>query len=195
VPTPDPASEPAAATRPTRIAVPKRGSETALDMVRSLGLIVVIVAVTLIFVPGLIHPGSSERAKPIDYSDFVSGFHQVTGRTALTPGSLPAGWAANAGDLTGPAAAEHLHIGFAVPGSEYAGLEESVAPAATFARSVLGDSGAIPIGPVTVGGASWAVSTSSRGEYSLRRTVRGVTVIVTGSASAQQLQTLAASLR
>jgi hypothetical protein len=195
VATPDPASEPAAAPRPTRIAVPKRGSETALDMVRSLGLIAVVVAVTLIFVPGLIHPGRSDRAQPVDYSDFVSGFHQVTERTALTPASLPAGWRANAGDLTGPKAAEHLHVGFAVPGSEYGGLEESVAPAVTFARSVLGASGAIPIGRVTLGGASWAVSTSSRGEYSLRRTVHGVTVIVTGSATAQQLQTLAASLR
>jgi hypothetical protein len=164
-------------------------------MVRSLGLIAVIVAITLVFVPGLIHPSHSDRAQPVDYSDDVSGFHQVTGHAALTPGSLPAGWAANAADLTGPASAEHLHVGFAVPGFKYAGLEESVAAPVAFARSVLGDSGAIPIDHVVVGGATWVVSTSSRGEYSLRRTTRGVTVLVTGSATVQQLHTLAAALR
>jgi hypothetical protein len=163
-------------------------------MVRSLGLIAVIVAVTLIFVPGLIHPGKSDRAAPVDYSDVVSGFHQVTGKAALTPAALPAGWSANAAALTGPAAAEHMHVGFAVPGSEYAGLEESVAPAATFARSVVGASGAIPIDHLTLNGNRWLVSTSSRGEYTLRRTTRGVSVIVTGSATPQQLQSLAAAL-
>jgi hypothetical protein len=177
------------------VAAPKRGSETALDMVRSLGLIAVIVAVTLIFVPGLIHPGKSVRAAPVDYSDVVSGFHQVTGKAALTPTPLPGGWAANAATLTGPTSAEHMHVGFAVPGTEYAGLEESVAPAVTFAKAIVGASGAIPIDHITLAGSRWLVSTSSRGEYTLRRTTGGVTVIVTGSATAAQLQALAASLR
>lgn len=177
----------------TQVIKPKRGSETALDMVRSLGLIIVLVAATLIFVPGLLHPSKSQRAVAVDYSDEVVGFHDVTGKNALTP-SVPSGWRANAATLTGPAAAEHLHIGFAVPGTEYAGLEESVAAPATFAHSTLGASGAIPVDHVTLDGAQWLVSNSSRGEYSLRRTVGGVTVIVTGSATAEQLQTLAASL-
>jgi hypothetical protein len=164
-------------------------------MVRSLGLIIVLVAVTLLFVPGLLHPSKSEKAQAVDYSDYVSGFHQVTGKTALTPSPVPGGWRANAANLTGPPAAEHLHIGFAVPGTEYAGLEESVAPPVTFARSILGASGAIPIEHVTLAGVQWQVSNSSRGEYSLRRTVGGINVIITGSATAQQLQTLAASLR
>jgi len=164
-------------------------------MVRSLGLIIVIVAVTLIFVPGLLHPSKSQQFPAVNYSDDAAGFRQVTGEAALTPQPVPSGWKANAEDLTGPAAAEHLHIGFAVPGAQYAGLEEGVAPPTTFARSVLGASGAIPVDHVTLGGVQWQVSNSSRGEYSLRRTVHGVTVIVTGSATVRQLQTLASSLR
>ena len=94
-------------------------------MIRSLGLIVAIVAVTLIFVPGLLHPSKSQRFPAVDYSDYVTGFHQLSGRTALSPASLPKGWEANAAALTGTATA-HLHIGWATPGAKYAGLEESV---------------------------------------------------------------------
>jgi Protein of unknown function (DUF4245) len=180
---------------PTQIIKPKRGSETLLDMARSLGLVAAIVAVTLLFVPGLIHPSKSDQFPAVDYSDYISGFHQVTGLAALAPAPLPAGWKANAANLTGPARVEHLHIGFAVPGQSYAGLEESVAPPVSFARTVLGASGAIPIDHITLNGARWAVSNSSGGEYSLRRTVGRLTVIVTGSATATELNSLASSLR
>jgi Protein of unknown function (DUF4245) len=163
-------------------------------MVRSLGLIAIIVAVTLIFVPGLLHPSKSDRFPATDYSDYVSGFQQVTGKSALVPSDLPSDWTANAAALTGPAAVEHLHVGFAVPGSEYAGLEESVAPASSFVRSLLGARGDLVTDHVSLGGASWASRTSSRGEFALTRTVDGITVIVTGSATPLQLQALAESL-
>jgi hypothetical protein len=178
----------------TEVARPKRGRENASDMVRSLGLIAVVIAVTLIFDPGLIHPSKSQRVQAVDYSDYVSGFHQVTGKTALTPTSLPTGWQANAGALSGPATAEHLHIGFATPGAKYAGLEESVENMTAFARSVLGTRGAAVTGRAPIAGTSWQTRTSSRGEYSLTTTIRGIAVIVTGSASNAQLQTLAASV-
>jgi hypothetical protein len=177
------------------VAPPKRGRETALDMVRSLGLIAVIVAITLIFVPSLVHPGKSHRFPAVDYADYVSGFHQVTDKTALSPAPVPSGFIANAGALTGPAAVEHLHIGFATPGSKYAGLEESVGPTTAFLRSVLGASGALPIGHVAIDGVIWQESTSARGEYSLSRVSRGITLIITGSTTAVQQQALAGSLR
>jgi hypothetical protein len=178
----------------TDVVRPKRGRESVADMVRSLGLIVVIVAVTLIFVPGLLHPGKSQRFPAVDYSDYVSGFHQLTGKAALTPSSLPSGWRANAGALTGTPATEHLHIGWAAPGTSYAGLEESVEPMPGFATSVLGARGARVTGQARIGGATWQTRTSSRGEYSLSRTVRGIAVVITGSGSDAELQLLAASL-
>lgn len=179
---------------PTRVAKPKRGSETALDMVRSLGLIAVIVAVGLLFVPGLLHPSKSDRFPAADYSSDVAGFHQVTGKTALAPATLPTGFEPNAGGLTGPASVEHLHIGFAAPGSTYAGLEESVAPMTSFVRTVLGARGATVTGQTQIGGVSWQARMSSRGELALSRRVGGVSVIVTGSASGEQLELFARSL-
>jgi hypothetical protein len=163
-------------------------------MVRSLGLIAVVIAVTLIFVPGLVHPSKSQQFAPVDYSDYVSGFHELTGHAALTP-TLPTGWAANAASLTGGRAAAHLHIGFVTPNGQYAGLEESIAPATVFVPSVLGRVGATVTGRVSVDGTSWQTSTSSRGEYSLVHTVGTITVVITGSATDAQLQLVAASLR
>jgi hypothetical protein len=164
-------------------------------MVRSLGLIAVIVALTLLFVPGLLHPSKSDRFPAADYSSDVAGFHQVTGKTALTPGTLPSGWEANAGSLTGPPAVEHLHVGFAAPEAKYAGLEESVAPMESFARTVLGARGAAVTGTTQIGGVSWEARMSSRGELALSRRVNGVSVVITGSATGEQLELLAAALR
>ena len=163
-------------------------------MVRSLGLIAVIVAVGLLFVPGLLHPSKSQRFPAADYSDYVAGFHQVTGKTALTPRTLPSGFEANAGALTGPATVEHLHVGFAAPGAKYAGLEESVAPMPSFVRTVLGARGAAVTGQTQIGGVTWQARMSSRGELALSRRVNGVSVVITGSATGEQLELLAASL-
>jgi hypothetical protein len=176
------------------VAAPKRGSETLLDMARSLGLIGAIIAFTLLFVPGLIHPGSKDRLQPVDYSSYVSGFHDVTGVTAMTPRPAPDGFRPTSGRLTGPAATEHLHIGFAVPGTTYAGVEESVGPLPTLVAALLGKRGATVTGHAVIAGVTWQSRLSSRGEVALTRRVAGLNLLVTGSASAEQLELLAGSL-
>ena len=173
---------------------PKRGRESIADMIRSLGLVSIVIAATLIFVPGLFHPSKSQRYPGVSYADYVAGFHQLSGRTALTPRSLPKGWAANAAALTGTKTTAHLHIGWATPGAKYAGLEESVASASAFVPATLGVQLATVTGSVAIGDATWGTVRSARGEYSLTRTIRGITVVITGSATVTQLQLLAASL-
>lgn len=163
-------------------------------MVRSLGLVLVILAITLVFVPNLFHPSHASRYPAQTYSDVTSGFHQVTGQQALVPVLLPSGWKANAATLTGPAAMEHLHIGWATPGSKYAELEESVAPPAAFIAAMLGKAGAAVHGVSVINQAPWQVRTSSRGEYALTRTDGDQVIVITGSAGRQQQRILAASL-
>jgi hypothetical protein len=174
---------------------PRRGRESLADMVRSLGLVAVVVVVTLLFVPQLFHPGRSARYPAQNYSDVASGFQQVTGRPALRPVGLPSGWAANAAGLSGSRATEHLHIGFGVPGSSYAGIEESVLPLDAFATSVLGRRGATVTGVVPIAGVTWQQRVADSGEPALTRVSSGVAVVVTGSASPDQLRVLAGSLR
>jgi len=166
-----------------------------MDMVRSLGLIVLIIAAMLIFVPALVHPSSRDKYPAVDISDYLTGFHEVTGESALVPDlhALP-GWKPTAATLTGPARAEHLRIGFSAPGAKYAGLEESVTPSTQFIRATLGAAGTASSGTVRIGGTRWSGRMSNDGEYALSRAVGPVTVIVTGSATVDQLRTLAGSL-
>jgi hypothetical protein len=179
----------------TEVAKPRRGRETAFDMVRSFGLMVVVVGVTLLFVPSLLHPSAKDRFPAFDSAGVVEGFHQVTGLTPQVPVSLPSTFKATAGSLTGPAAAEHLHIGYAAPGSSYAGLDEAIGPTAGLVSSVLGAAGASVKGTVTVDGVAWQRRTSSRGEVALVHRIGRISVVVTGSAAQPVLVTLAASLR
>lgn len=151
------------------IAGPKRASATLLDMVRSLGLMAVIVAVTLIFVPGLLHPSKSQRVQAVSYSDDVRGFQQVTGLVPLTPTGLASGWYANSKKLTYKGATATLYIGWVSPTKKYAALYESNKPE-------------IKIGA------------SRAGDRSVRRTVGKITIFITGSASQEELAELADSL-
>jgi hypothetical protein len=152
------------------VARQKRASATLLDMARSLGLMAVIVAVTLIFVPGLLHPSKSQRVQPTSYTDYTRGFHQVTGETAATPAGLPDGWYANSAKLTHKGSTATLYIGWVTPTKKYAALYES------------------NVGRV-------AVEAGRRGDRSVRTTIGKLKILVTGSASATELQQLADALR
>lgn len=174
---------------------PKRGRESISDMVRSLGLVAVVIAATLIFVPGLLHPNKSQRFAGVDYTDYVVGFRQLTGKVALRPYSLPYGWKSNAASLTGTKTTAHLHIGWAAPGGHFAGLEESVTDPAAFVSSTLGVPMNAPTNTVVIGDEKWQTLTSGRGEYSLTRARAGVIFVITGSATEAQLRLLAEALQ
>lgn len=183
-----------AADAQTEVVKPRRGRETAFDMVRSFGLMVVVVGVTLLFVPSLLHPSAKDKFPAFDTSGLVDGFHDLTSRAALVPGPLPSGFRPTAGTLTGPAATERMHIGYAAPGQSYAGLDESVGPTSGLVATVLGAAGTTVQGTVPVDGVAWQRRTSSRGEVALDHRSGGIAVVVTGSASESNLAALAASL-
>ena len=83
-------------------------------------------AVTLIFVPGLLHPNKSQRFQAVAYADYVAGFRQVTGLAALVPAGLPNGWYANSADLTAPGRPPTCTSAGSAPTNQYAALEESI---------------------------------------------------------------------
>ncbi len=165
-------------------------------MVRSLGLMAVIVA-ALLFIGAryLIMPGSAERPPPADYTSVVQDFPRAAGAPVLAPSALPSNWRANAARLTAPSAGlTQLHIGWAVPGSRYAGLDEATGSPATLLSSVLGAPGLTVRGTTTIAGAVWQQRVSARGERAYTRQIGKVTVVVTGNATDDQLRLLVASL-
>lgn len=176
------------------IVVPARPVKTFTDMGRSLGLMAVVIAGLLLLGPArtLVFPGSAKMA-PVDYSHEVAAFAQVTG-SVLSPVGVPKDWRANASTFDSTGRTARMHIGFATPGSDYAGLDETNGAAGPLIAKVLGARGAKVTGTTTIAGQTWELRRSDRGEEALTLTTGGITVVVTGSASDQQLRTLAGSL-
>jgi hypothetical protein len=86
-----------------------------------------------------------------------------------------------------------LEVGYLTPSEEFAGFVESDDPKAGPLRRVL--DGARDQGTEEVGGQTWTRSTTERGETALSRVVGEATVVVTGSATDDELRTVAAAVR
>jgi hypothetical protein len=167
------------------------------DMARSLGLMAVIVA-ALLFVGAryLIMPGSADRYPAADYSSVLHDFPGAVGAKVLAPTGLPSSWRANAARLTHPVpTVSRLHIGWATPGSRFAGLDEANGDPSALLTDVLGARGRAVTGVTTIGGVAWQQRISDRGEQAFTRQLGSLTVVVTGDATDAQLRALAASLR
>jgi hypothetical protein len=85
-----------------------------------------------------------------------------------------------------------LEIGYLTPSEEFAGFVVSDDRGADPVAAVL--DGAEPAGTVQLGDESWERSTTARGETALSREADGVTVLVSGSASDEELETVAAAV-
>ena len=85
-----------------------------------------------------------------------------------------------------------LEIGYLTPGEEYAGFVVSDDPGADPIAAAL--DGAEEEGTIDLGGQTWTRSTTDRDETALSLVSDGVTVVVTGSASDEELQAVAASV-
>lgn len=167
------------------------------DMARSLGLMAVVIA-AMLFIGAryLIFPGSSDRMPAADYSDVLQGFGEVAKVAPLAPHALPSSWRANATRLTSPATGvEQLHVGWAIPGSRYAGLDESDGAVASVVSSVLGTAGSKVRSTTEIDGTIWDVRSSDRHETAYTRTSGRVFIVVTGNATDAELRLLAGSLR
>lgn len=85
-----------------------------------------------------------------------------------------------------------LELGYLTPTQEYAGFVVSDDPRAGPLRAVL--DGSEEQGTVDVAGETWTRSTTQRDETALTRDSGGVTVVVTGSASDDELEEVAAAV-
>lgn len=192
-----PAPESAAAPPVTAPARRRRGG-TVWDMVRSLGILLIIVAV-LVLVRG---HDTGNPVHPVDPVPTYDGAAHVARFTLLVPTGLPASWRVTSArsDVPNPVGGTvqrgpvTLHVGFVTPGTRYAQLTESDRPGLDSVDDQLAD-GARPTGSVDVTGVAWQRWPSAKtGETVLVRQAAGVTYSVTGSATLTQLRQLAGSL-
>ena len=169
---------------------------TAANMVRSLLPLTVIVLV-LVGVVAL-RQNSADPVRPVEIS---SGIQLAAARASyplLVPQDLPDDWRptsirTDAGNATEAGDPVTLAIGWVTPDEEYAGYVVGDDPRADDLDAVL--SGATEQGTAQIGGRSWVQLTTARDETAYRLDAGDdVTAVVTGSASDDELRTLAAAV-
>lgn len=169
----------------------KRGREGALDMVRSLSLVLLVVVAIWFFAQP---PDGDERAlRPIDPTGDIAAF-TADEPGAPVPRAVPERWQATSSSRTGDPRA--LRVGYVTDSEQYAEYAASTEPAADFLPGITGDGRELE--SVDVAGSSWQQFRDADGSLSLARTFGPVTVVVgttRATASLDELRTLVRALR
>ena len=167
----------------------KRGRETALDMVRSLGLVVLVIVPVWLLARA--PAGDEKEIRVVDPTQAVSAFSRDVPGVPV-PATLPSGWQPTVATYDG--SAKSLRVGWVTPQEQYAEYAAGAAPG--LLDSLVGD--AEELEPLTVDGVVWQQRRDADGSISLSRTYDGVTVVVGTSratATRAELEVLLRSLR
>lgn len=160
----------------------------------SIAMLACLVLVGLVV---LITPRDQKEVLPtVDYAFAMKTLGASASYTAYGPAGLPAGWRPTSSRLTGVGGSGPTawHLGFVTPRDEYAALEESDEGAEAFVKRMTNRDR--PEGVRQVAGASWdQYFRADKKQRSLVRRLQGVTLVVTGTASYDELGVLAAALR
>ena len=150
----------------------RRGRESAADMVRSLGL--VMLAVIPIWFLAQAPDSDKQELREVDPSAAVRAFAADVPDTPV-PGALPAGWRATSSSYTGGESA--LRVGWVTPDEQYAEYSASTADREEFLEQTVGEK-AERQGAVTVDGVAWEQYREQDGSLSLTRSYGDTTVVV-----------------
>lgn len=165
------------------------GVQTVRNMVLSLGACGLVVGALFLVSP---HK-EGDPVKRVQYELTFQQASRVAPYQLLAPQGLAERWRATSVDFSGfdPSKTE-WHIGFINPKDKYAAVEQTNG----FTDELVRDKGkrGKPVGSVNVAGEQWK-SYDGPKYRSLVRVDNGITTMVTGNASVEDLTVLAASLR
>lgn len=169
----------------------KRGRETAGDMVRSLGLVLVLVFGVYFLAQA---PDSDKREiRPIDPAVEIRSFTRAV-PTALVPGMLPERWRPTVAAYDPEP--DRLRVGYNTPSNQYAEYSASTGSSADFLVEATG-TGASASETVDIDGVVWQQVRDDGGSLSIYRTVGGLTLVLGSTRSTttlDELRVLAGSL-
>jgi hypothetical protein len=179
---------------PPSPAVERANRMNAANMLRSLLPLVVICLVVVGW--AAFRQSGDVGVRTVDPSTTVQLAAARAGYPVSAPADLdddfrPTSARTDAGDA-GEGDPVTLEIGYLTPSEEFAGFVVSDDRRAAPLADVL--DGAVEVGTVDIGGESWTRSTTERQETALSREVEGGTVVVYGSASDDELETVAAAV-
>jgi len=126
------------------------GRQSALDMVRSLAVILAIVAVIVFLIP---RP-NGVTPSAVDVTGAAAAARSELGFSPAVPQGLPVGWkATSVGLRDGTDGALTWHVGYLTPQGRYASIEQ--AAGASHQWEVVLDSGGTDRDPQTIDGLKW----------------------------------------
>lgn len=176
------------------VAADKRGNKTVRDLVLSLVVLGVVVAVIYVFVP---HDSKATPVKTlkVDYAASLEQARRYSPYPVAAPEGLGAAWTATSDtfDASDPQKTT-WHLGFVNADQEYVGIEQSNAPAADFIDEVTLGAHRDGARTVSAGGVAWEHWTGERYKALVRKQP-GVTTVVLGTGTDAQLTQVAAALR
>ncbi|MEV0399836.1 DUF4245 domain-containing protein [Actinoallomurus sp. NPDC050550] len=147
----------------------------------------------------LVTPRRNQNATPqVDYRGDLNGLVATAPFTVQAPQGLGPKWYPTSSRLTGRANGPvGWHLGFYTPDKQYAALEESnEGPDGSAGFVSRMTSQGKPDGSLQVAGATWdRTFRKDKHQRSLVRRLPGVTLVVTGTASYEELAMLAGSLK
>ena len=174
-----------------------RGRETVGDMVRSMGLVLVVVAVMILLTFRL---SPRDPVQTVELGPAVAAARQTAPYGVLVPKGLGEDWLPVSASTRVDTGATTWRTGWITPAEDFAAVGQSDRAAAAFVDTFA--SGAPAAGEVIIDGMRWArLGDPDTKERSLIRSGdagdasdKAVTVVVTGTAAFAELEALAASL-
>ena len=171
--------------------------QSARDMVFSLGLIAVPIALVMLLEP---QTAPASPVSTISSSAFQSTLAAARANEpfkVLAPTGLPGNWQVTSENYTEPgASAADWHIGYLLSADAFAEVEQTTEPIGGFLDDQKSD--AAEVANVQIGGATWqeytGTSPAALRTLLVRTATGSVTELVAGSASLPQLEQLAGSL-
>jgi hypothetical protein len=180
-------------------AADRRSRQTFANMLRSL-LPLVVIALAVVGWTAFRQSPDTQPVKEIDPSSTVQLAANRAGYPLLVPTDLPRGYRPTSARTDAGNAGEGdpvtLEIGYVTPSQGFAQYVVSDDPRAGAVTGLLND--ATAAGDVRIGGDTWTRATRLHDrdeETVLSRTADGVTVVVSGSASEKELETVAGAVR
>jgi hypothetical protein len=157
---------------PQQVVKKKRGRETAADMVRSLGLVVLVILPVWFFAKA---PAQDEaEIRVVDPTAAIAAFSADVPE-APVPDRLPEAWRPTSATYSG--ADGTLRVGYVTPAEEYAEYAASTQVPEDFIATIVGDK-AESAAPVTVDGVQWQSFVGPDGARSYVGSYGEATVVV-----------------
>ena len=171
--------------------------QSARDMVFSLGVIAVPIALILVLQPATAPAAPVSTISAADFQNTLAAARSGESFPLLVPSGLPSSWKVTSENYTEPGTtAADWHIGYVIAGDTYAEVEQTTEPIGGFLNDQ--KSNASETANVQINGVTWQEyegTTPSALKTLLVRTATGsMTDLVAGSASLGQLEQLAGSL-